>query len=137
MVNCFFIFLSSAWKQYSDALDAQHDIVVSISEDLYQSVSKHSHVYHHLKGSCLEDFDVGRYTEQSSLYILPHLHVFYVHHRHMFSGRFIDCLQNIAILYRQSALRELSRNIHAMTSEVVCMYRYIFYIYSMYKQQAI
>ena len=75
---------------------------------------------------------MGSYTEQSDWYILPHLHVFYVDHRHMFSGRFINSLENIAVFYRQSALRELLRNIHAMTSEVVCMYNLhiIFYIYS-------
>ena len=111
-----YFFPSSVWKQHSDALDAQHDTVVSIREDLYQSVSTHSHVFHHLKGSCLEDFDVGSYTELSGWYILPHLHVLYIHHRNMFSGRFIDCLQNLAILYRQSALRELLTTIHAMSS---------------------
>lgn len=67
-------------------------------------------------------------------YFLSYMHVFYIHHRHTFSGRFINSLENIAILCRQSALRELLRTIHAMTSEVVCMYilHIIFYIYSLY-----
>ena len=59
-IGYFFLnfFPPSAWKQHSDALDAQHDTVVSIWNDLRQSVSKHSQVFHHLKGSCLEDFEV-------------------------------------------------------------------------------
>lgn len=133
-------FPPSAWKQRSDALDAQHDTVVSIWNDLDQSVSASSQVYHHLKGSCLEDFEVQSKVIECCLYVILRTCIS-IHHRYMFSGRFISWLLSIAMLYRQTALRKLPRNIHVMTSEMVCMYilHIISYVYNMlvYKEQAI
>ena len=58
--NCSLHETHSAWKRHSDALDAMHDNVIAIWDALRQSVSgRKSQVYHHLKGSCREDFDVS------------------------------------------------------------------------------
>ena len=54
------LFSTTAWKPYSDVRDVLHENLMSIRDDLCQSLSgTSSQLYHHLEGSCREDFKVS------------------------------------------------------------------------------
>jgi len=120
----------AVWKSQSDADNALCVNVLQAKDALSQTLSEKDPVYHYLKGSCRDEFDVSNLKSSCrTFYECAHLYCmclcFIYCTRQMFSVMLMKKLEHKPTVFRVDALRKLPGNTLLMSSRKVqdnCLY---------------